>query len=62
MKKLLILSITMFFLSSCGGTKYIQCDAYKTQYKPVKAHKHKHVKCDAYSSVETSSLHLLASN
>ena len=29
--------------------KYHQCDAYKTQYKPLKAERHKHHTCDAYN-------------
>lgn len=44
-----ILAIAIM-LSSCKNTKYINCDAYKTHYKPIKAEKHKHHgKCDAYN-------------
>lgn len=58
MKNLIILkAVTLFGLilatalfSSCGSTKYVKCDAYKTQYKPIKADKHRHhIKCDAYN-------------
>jgi hypothetical protein len=58
MKNLIILkAVTLFGLilatalfSSCGNTKYVNCDAYKTQYKPIKADKHRHhIKCDAYN-------------
>lgn len=49
MKKLITLVIVATVLSSCGGTKYVTCDAYKTHYKPLKAEKHKHIKCDAYN-------------
>jgi hypothetical protein len=43
---LLLLALTM---SSCKSSKkYFACDAYKTQYKPIKAEKHKHHGlCDA---------------
>ena len=51
MTKFITLAIIAIVLTSCGGTKYVQCDAYKTHYKPIKPHKHKHVKCDAYSSI-----------
>jgi hypothetical protein len=52
MKKVLTLIALAILATSCGNTKYVNCDAYKTHYKPVKAEKHKnHVKCDAYSSV-----------
>ena len=50
MKKLITLTIVALIFASCGGTKYVQCDAYKTHYKAIKPEKHKHVKCDAYSS------------
>jgi hypothetical protein len=42
---------TAVLASSCGSTKYVNCDAYKTQYKPIKADKHKrhHHTCDAYN-------------
>jgi hypothetical protein len=50
MTKFITLAIIAIVLTSCGGTKYVQCDAYKTHYKPIKPEKHKHVKCDAYSS------------
>jgi hypothetical protein len=30
-------------------TKYVQCDAYKTQYAPIKPERHKHHTCDAYN-------------
>lgn len=50
MTKFITLAIIAIVLTSCGGTKYVQCDAYKTRYKAVKPEKHKHVKCDAYSS------------
>jgi hypothetical protein len=41
---------TAVLASSCGSTKYVNCDAYKTQHKPIKADKHKgHKLCDAYN-------------
>jgi hypothetical protein len=41
---------TAVLASSCGNTKYVGCDAYKTQYPKLKAEKHKHhIKCDAYN-------------
>lgn len=59
MKNLIIIkAVTLFGLilatailtSSCGSTKYQTCDAYKTHYPKVKAHKHKsHGLCDAYN-------------
>ena len=59
MKNLIIIkAVTLFglilataLLSSCGNTKYVKCDAYKTQYKPIKAERHHghHIKCDAYN-------------
>lgn len=49
MTKFITLAILGIVLASCGGTKYVQCDAYKTHYKPLKAEKHKHHKCDAYN-------------
>lgn len=46
----MIILTMLFAMSSCGSTKYVNCDAYKTQYKPLKAEKHKHHKlCDAYN-------------
>ena len=46
----MIILTMLFSMSSCGNTKYVSCDAYKTQYKPLKAEKHKHhIKCDAYN-------------
>ena len=46
-----IIILTMLFAtSSCGSTKYVDCDAYKTHHKPLKAEKHKqHKLCDAYN-------------
>jgi len=59
MKNLIIIkAVTLFglilataLLSSCGSAKYVKCDAYKTQYKPIKAERHHghHIKCDAYN-------------
>lgn len=51
---LIIYAVSIFtlaiMLASCGSTKYVDCDAYKTHYKPLKAEKHKHhIKCDAYN-------------
>jgi len=41
---------TAVLAASCGSTKYVNCDAYKTQHKPIKADKHQHhIKCDAYN-------------
>jgi len=41
---------TAMLSSSCSSTKYVNCDAYKTQHKPIKADKHKgHKLCDAYN-------------
>ena len=46
----MIILTMLFGMSSCKSTKYHTCDAYKTQYKPIKAEKHKyHGKCDAYN-------------
>ena len=42
MTKFITLAIIAIVLTSCGGTKYVQCDAYKTHYKPIKPEKHKH--------------------
>lgn len=39
-------------MTSCASQKqYVGCDAYKTQYKPLKAEKNHghHIKCDAYN-------------
>jgi hypothetical protein len=63
MKNLVLLSVT--FLLAVGTTfandgvkklkkhkraKYHQCDAYKTQYKPIKQDRHRsHGLCDAYN-------------
>lgn len=47
-----IIITVLIAMSSCGSTKYVNCDAYKTQYKPLKAEKHKHHHhklCDAYN-------------
>lgn len=41
--------VLAFVMTSCSGTKYVTCDAYKTHYKPLKATKHHHIKCDAYN-------------
>jgi hypothetical protein len=30
-------------------TRYVQCDAYKTHYAPIKPERHKHHTCDAYN-------------
>lgn len=49
MKKLLILASFAIVLVSCKSSKYFECDAYKTYYKPIKAEHHKHHKCDAYN-------------
>ena len=50
---ILALAVTLALaMSSCGSTKYVNCDAYKVQYKPLKAEKHKHHHhklCDAYN-------------
>jgi len=53
---LIIYALSIFtlaiMLASCKSTKYIDCDAYKTHYKPLKAEKHKnhhHKLCDAYN-------------
>jgi hypothetical protein len=51
---LIIYALSIFtlaiMLASCKSTKYVNCDAYKTRYKPVKAERHHHhVKCDAYN-------------
>jgi len=46
---MLVATIVMA-MTSCKSTKYHTCDAYKVQYKPLKAEKHKHHKlCDAYN-------------
>ena len=46
----MIILTMLIGMSSCGSTKYVDCDAYKTHYKPLKAEKHKHhIKCDAYN-------------
>lgn len=52
MKRILLLASLAILLASCGGTKYLNCDAYKTQYKALKPEKHKHHHhklCDAYN-------------
>ena len=49
MKKLILLFTLCVVLASCKTTKYSSADCYKTQYKPVKAEKHKHIQCDAYN-------------
>jgi hypothetical protein len=45
------IAVIAIMLSSCGSSKYHPCDAYKTQYKPLKADQHKrhHHKCDAFN-------------
>ena len=47
----LIVGLLLLAMSSCKSSKkYFACDAYKTQYKPIKAEKHKHHGlCDAYN-------------
>lgn len=52
MKRILLIASLAIVLASCGGTKYLNCDAYKTQYKALKPEKHKHHHhklCDAYN-------------
>ena len=62
MKKLVLLSVAILVAVGTSfandgiklkkhkkRTRYVQCDAYKTQYKPIKAEKHKHHTCDAYN-------------
>lgn len=52
MRKIFFICVVLIALSSCKSTKYLDCDAYKTQYKPLKAEKHKrhhHQLCDAYN-------------
>lgn len=50
MKKLITVTAIIVAMTSCKSTKYFECDAYKTHYKPIKADKHKHHgKCDAYN-------------
>jgi ribosomal protein L19E len=49
MKKVLLIASFAIVLASCKSSKHIDSDAYKTYYKPVKAERHKHVKCDAYN-------------
>jgi hypothetical protein len=49
---LAIVATLALALTSCKSTKYHTCDAYKVQYKPLKAEKHKnhhHNLCDAYN-------------
>ena len=46
----MIILTMLIGMSSCGSTKYVDCDAYKTHYKQVKPDKHKqHKLCDAYN-------------
>lgn len=46
----MIILTMLIGMSSCSSTKYVNCDAYKTHYKPIKTEKHKHHKlCDAYN-------------
>jgi hypothetical protein len=48
----MIILTMLLGMSSCGSTKYVNCDAYKVQHKPIKAEKHKHHHhklCDAYN-------------
>ena len=49
MKKLILFIAVFTVLVSCKTTQYSSADCYKTHYKPIKAEKHKHVKCDAYN-------------
>ena len=50
MRKLITIMIIAMVAVSCKSTKYHTCDAYKTQYKPIKPEKHKHHGlCDAYN-------------
>ena len=62
MKKLFLLSVAVLVAvgTSFAGdgiklkknkkrVKYHQCDAYKTQYAPIKPERHKHHTCDAYN-------------
>jgi hypothetical protein len=49
---LAIVATLALALTSCKSTKYVNCDAYKTHHKPLKAEKHKHHHhnlCDAYN-------------
>lgn len=44
------LLLVAMIMTSCKSTKHLDCDAYKTQYKPLKAEKHRHHGlCDAYN-------------
>lgn len=47
----LIVGLLLVAITSCKSSKkYFACDAYKTQYKPIKAEKHRHHSlCDAYN-------------
>lgn len=45
----MIIITLLLAMASCKSTKYVNCDAYKTHYKPIKADKHKHSLCDAYN-------------
>jgi hypothetical protein len=46
----MIVITLLLAMTSCGSTKYVDCDAYKTHHKPLKADKHKgHKQCDAYN-------------
>lgn len=45
----MIIIALLLAMASCKSTKYVNCDAYKTHYKPIKADKHKHGLCDAYN-------------
>lgn len=46
----MIIIALLLAMASCKSTKYVDCDAYKTRYKAVKAEKHHHHgKCDAYN-------------
>ena len=48
----MIIITLLLAMASCKSTKYIDCDAYKTHHKPLKAGKHKHHHhnlCDAYN-------------
>lgn len=49
MRKVLLFASIAIVLASCKSSKYVESDAYKTYYKPVKYKNHKHPKCDAYN-------------
>lgn len=48
----MIILTMLLGMSACKSTRYVNCDAYRTQYKKLKPERHKshhHNLCDAYN-------------